>query len=176
VNLIIRLLEHRSTAITPQDGVSYNLGTLTIYKNCSDTQHYSAVQCTVATLSWSLRNSTVSSLFSNRGEIISKMSEGKGTKLPDAGTRMVFSTIRWTMLFNMLQRVVTFLLNQSMIAWTSPEIFGIAAISLELLLSTLLFLSREGVRLACLRETIVTLNQRQLIVNVSTFCIIILYS
>jgi hypothetical protein len=94
------------------------------------------------------------------------MIEGKAPKLHDTDATMVFSTIRWTMLFNMLQRVITFLLNQSMIAWTSPEIFGIAAISLELLLSTLLFLSREGVRLACLRETIVTLNQRQLIVNV----------
>lgn len=104
------------------------------------------------------------------------MAEDKGTKLPGSGATMVFSRIRWTMLFNMLQRVITFVLNQSMIAWTSPEIFGIAAISLELLLSTLLFLSREGVRLACLRETIVTSHQRQLIVNVRNIFSIILSS
>lgn len=78
----------------------------------------------------------------------------------------VLSRIQWNMLFNILQRVITFSLNQSMIAWTSPEILGIAAISLELLLSTLLFLSREGIRLACLREAIDSSNQRQLIVNV----------
>ena len=68
---------------------------------------------------------------------------------------------------NALQRVITFLLNQVMIRHTSPEVFGQAAISLELLLSTLLFLSREGIRLACLREKVTSVAARQRLVNLS---------
>lgn len=83
----------------------------------------------------------------------------------DAG--MLFSGAKWFMFVNIIQRVITFALNQSMISWTTPEVFGMAAISLELLLSTLLFLSREGIRMACIRETIVTADERQRVVNVS---------
>ena len=44
--------------------------------------------------------------------------------------------------------MVTFTANQAMLRLAGPEVFGVAAIQLELLLSTLLFLSREGLRLA----------------------------
>ena len=70
------------------------------------------------------------------------------------------------MLMNFIQRLTSFVLNQSMISYTTPEVLGLAAISLELLLSTLLFLSREGIRMACLRETIKTTSHRQYVVNV----------
>ena len=85
----------------------------------------------------------------------------------NASAKMLFSGAKWFMIVNIVQRVITFVLNQSMISWTSPEVFGIAAISLELLLSSLLFLSREGIRLACIREKIVTVDERKRIVNVS---------
>jgi oligosaccharide translocation protein RFT1 len=89
------------------------------------------------------------------------------TKDDDSGASMVLSGVRWIFIINVAQRLITFVLNQLMISFTSPEIFGLAAISFELLLSTLLFLSREGIRLACLREEIISPNQRQLVVNVS---------
>lgn len=53
---------------------------------------------------------------------------------------------------NMLQKLVTFVFNTLLVRKTNPHIFGVAAVQLELLLSTLLFLSREGVRLAVVKE------------------------
>lgn len=48
-------------------------------------------------------------------------------------------------------RIFTFALNQALVRLASPQTFGTAAIQFELLLSTILFLSREGVRNALLR-------------------------
>ena len=48
-------------------------------------------------------------------------------------------------------RVLTFVLNQALVRLASPAIFGTAAIQFELLLSSILFLCREGVRLSLLR-------------------------
>ena len=89
------------------------------------------------------------------------------TRVDDTGAGMLLSGAKWFMIVNVIQRVITFVLNQSMISWTTPEVLGMAAISLELLLSSLLFLSREGIRMACIRETIITANERQRMVNVS---------
>ncbi|CAE6457558.1 unnamed protein product [Rhizoctonia solani] len=50
-----------------------------------------------------------------------------------------------------LSRLATFTLNQLLLRLASPKVFGTAAIQLDLLLSTVLFLSREGVRNAILR-------------------------
>ncbi|KAJ6488475.1 Rft protein-domain-containing protein [Mycena vitilis] len=50
-----------------------------------------------------------------------------------------------------LSRGVTFLLNQGLFRLASPRAFGTAAIQFELISSTILFLSREGVRNALLR-------------------------
>jgi oligosaccharide translocation protein RFT1 len=50
-----------------------------------------------------------------------------------------------------LSRVATFSLNQVLLRLASPKVFGTAAIQLDLLLSTVLFISREGVRNALLR-------------------------
>ncbi|KAJ6582822.1 Rft protein-domain-containing protein [Mycena sp. CBHHK59/15] len=50
-----------------------------------------------------------------------------------------------------LSRGVTFVLNQALFRLASPGAFGTAAIQFELVLSTILFLSREGVRNALLR-------------------------
>lgn len=50
-----------------------------------------------------------------------------------------------------LSRLATFTLNQILLRLASPKVFGTAAIQLDLLLSTVLFISREGVRNALLR-------------------------
>jgi oligosaccharide translocation protein RFT1 len=49
-------------------------------------------------------------------------------------------------------RAFTFLLNQALVRLATPQTFGTATIQFELLLSTILFLSREGVRTALLRQ------------------------
>ncbi|KAG8908982.1 Oligosaccharide translocation protein rft1, partial [Tulasnella sp. 403] len=54
-------------------------------------------------------------------------------------------------LLQLLSRLVTFALNQSLVRLASPAVFGTASIQFELLLSTILFLSREGVRNALMR-------------------------
>lgn len=43
---------------------------------------------------------------------------------------------------NAFQKICTFALNQVMLRYSGPAVFGLASIELELLLSTLLFLSR----------------------------------
>ncbi|KAG2061339.1 Rft-1-domain-containing protein [Suillus hirtellus] len=48
-------------------------------------------------------------------------------------------------------RLLTFVLNQALFRLASPQAYGTAAIQFELILSTILFLSREGVRNALLR-------------------------
>ncbi|KAI0249062.1 Rft-1-domain-containing protein [Lactifluus subvellereus] len=49
-------------------------------------------------------------------------------------------------------RVFTFVLNQALVRLATPQTFGTATVQFELLLSTTLFLSREGVRTALLRQ------------------------
>lgn len=55
------------------------------------------------------------------------------------------------MALQLLSRGFTFILNQALFRLASPAAFGAAAIQFELVLSTILFLSREGVRNALLR-------------------------
>ena len=56
-------------------------------------------------------------------------------------------------LLQVFSRVVTFVLNQALVRLVSPQVFGTTSIQFELLLSTILFLSREGVRNALLRAS-----------------------
>ncbi|KZO97593.1 Rft-1-domain-containing protein [Calocera viscosa TUFC12733] len=51
----------------------------------------------------------------------------------------------------LLSRLVTFVLNQALVRLAPPEVFGTASVQFDLLLATILFLSREGVRNALLR-------------------------
>jgi oligosaccharide translocation protein RFT1 len=87
----------------------------------------------------------------------------------------LFSGARWTLIVGILQKITTFSLNQILVLNTSPEVFGLAAIQLELLLSSLLFLSREGIRIASLRELIDTPQQLQKLVNISWIPFIIIF-
>ncbi|KZT64272.1 Rft-1-domain-containing protein [Daedalea quercina L-15889] len=56
-------------------------------------------------------------------------------------------------LLQFFSRAFTFVLNQALVRYVSPQVFGTAAIHFELLLSTILFLSREGIRNALLRSS-----------------------
>ena len=51
----------------------------------------------------------------------------------------------------LVSRLVTFVLNQGLVRLASPHAYGTATIQFELLMSTILFLSREGVRNSLLR-------------------------
>lgn len=51
----------------------------------------------------------------------------------------------------LLSRLITFSLNQSLIRIASPKVFGTAAVQFDLVRDTVLFLSREGVRAVVVR-------------------------
>ncbi|GES77871.1 Rft-1-domain-containing protein [Rhizophagus clarus] len=54
-------------------------------------------------------------------------------------------------MLQLISRLTTFVLHQVVLRYTDPATFGIASVQLELLLATILFLSREGFRCALLR-------------------------
>lgn len=62
-----------------------------------------------------------------------------------------FATGRSLILLQLLSRLLTFALNQSLVRLAPPEVFGTAAIQFDLICATILFLSREGIRNALLR-------------------------
>ena len=84
-----------------------------------------------------------------------------------AGASAAARGAKWILLFNIFQKLLTFSMNQLTVRYSTPEVFGIAAVQLELLLSTLLFLSREGIRLALLRKVINDKIDLQQFVNIS---------
>ena len=53
----------------------------------------------------------------------------------------------------LFSRLFTFALNQALVRLVSPSAYGTAAIQFELMLSTILFLSREGIRNSLLRAS-----------------------
>ncbi|KAJ3877805.1 Rft protein-domain-containing protein [Lentinula edodes] len=61
------------------------------------------------------------------------------------------STLTSLMGLQLFTRLFTFILNQALSRLASPIAYGIAAIQFDLMLSTILFLSREGVRGTLLR-------------------------
>ncbi|KAF9508788.1 hypothetical protein BS47DRAFT_1415151 [Hydnum rufescens UP504] len=63
-----------------------------------------------------------------------------------------FASVSSLVGLQVFSRAFTFILNQALVRIASPEVFGTATIQFELLLSTILFLSREGVRNALLRS------------------------
>lgn len=68
-----------------------------------------------------------------------------------APSKKFVSGLSALVLLQAASRVLTFGLNQALVRLASPAVFGTAAIQFELLLSSILFLCREGVRLALLR-------------------------
>ncbi|GAA5811122.1 hypothetical protein MFLAVUS_004551 [Mucor flavus] len=66
----------------------------------------------------------------------------------------------YLILLQFLSRMLTFSLNQIVLQYVSKDNFGIASVNLELLSSTILFISREGFRSALVRPS---KNQQQII-------------
>ena len=54
----------------------------------------------------------------------------------------------------LFSRLITFALNQALVRLASPDVYGTVSIQLELVLNTILFLSREGFRNALLRAKV----------------------
>ncbi|KAH8117736.1 Rft-1-domain-containing protein [Phellopilus nigrolimitatus] len=61
----------------------------------------------------------------------------------------------------LFSRLVTFALNQALVRLASPAVYGTVSIQLELLLNTILFLSREGFRNALLRADVNNEEQKE---------------
>lgn len=72
-------------------------------------------------------------------------------KTQDALKKSSIASVTALIGLQLFSRLFTFVLNQALIRMTSPEIFGAAVIQFDLILSTILFLSREGVRTTILR-------------------------
>ncbi|KAF8885659.1 Rft protein-domain-containing protein [Infundibulicybe gibba] len=77
-------------------------------------------------------------------------------KSSDSLVSRSFSSASSLVFLQLLSRLFTFSLNQALVRLVPPRAYGTAAIQLELLLSTILFLSREGVRNALLRTQATT--------------------
>ncbi|TFK37659.1 Rft protein-domain-containing protein [Crucibulum laeve] len=73
------------------------------------------------------------------------------TSSNDVLIKSSFSSASSLMALQLFSRVFTFILNQALFRLASPRAFGAAAIQFELMLSTILFMSREGIRNALLR-------------------------
>lgn len=89
-----------------------------------------------------------------------------------------FASVSSLVGLQLFSRAFTFILNQALVRIASPEVFGTATIQFELLLSTILFLSREGVRNTLLRSKKAGLSggnppSRQLFTNVSLIPILL---
>jgi len=76
------------------------------------------------------------------------------------------------LLGTILQRLLTFAMNTALIRYTHADVLGFAGHDMELLLSSILFLAREGVRLTALRNDFkVASIETQSLVNLS-WCVL----
>lgn len=69
-----------------------------------------------------------------------------------ASPNLLAASISSLVFLQVSSRALTFVLNQALVRLATPQTFGTATVQFELLLSTTLFLSREGVRTALLRQ------------------------
>ncbi|KAJ3212668.1 Oligosaccharide translocation protein rft1 [Entophlyctis luteolus] len=63
-----------------------------------------------------------------------------------------FASTGQLVLLNVWSRVLTFVLNQLALRYITRAVLGVVGVEMELVLSTVLFLSRESIRMALLRE------------------------
>jgi len=68
------------------------------------------------------------------------------------GIATALKTGRALFLLQVVSRLLTFVLNSSLLRLSSPEVLGTASIQFDLISATILFLSREGIRNALLRR------------------------
>eukprot|EP00026_Physarum_polycephalum_P007277 Phypoly_transcript_07335.p1 GENE.Phypoly_transcript_07335~~Phypoly_transcript_07335.p1 ORF type:complete len:527 (+),score=56.41 Phypoly_transcript_07335:39-1619(+) len=65
-----------------------------------------------------------------------------------------FTGMRYLIFLQVASRIITYLLNNQMIVAIDLELFGIFSIQYQLIMSTILQLTREGFRVACQRSNI----------------------
>ena len=88
--------------------------------------------------------------------------------------KAVISSAYSLMALQLVSRLFTFALNQCLLRMASPQVFGTATIQFELIFSTVLFLSREGVRHTVLRtpEKDISRTRRAAFSNLTTLPLI----
>ncbi|KAI8347338.1 Rft protein-domain-containing protein [Blakeslea trispora] len=87
---------------------------------------------------------------------MAQKSPKEGLSTEEKDDSLLAATARGASYLIMLQfvsRMLTFSLNQIVLRYTSKATFGIASVNLELLSSTILFISREGFRSALVRQS-----------------------
>ncbi|KAF9114916.1 Oligosaccharide translocation protein rft1 [Mortierella sp. AM989] len=97
---------------------------------------------------------TSSSSSKNVESVSNESSSNVDLKSTDQASSILSSSVQggsYLILLQFVSRMLTFSLNQVLLRFTSAETLGIASVQLELLLNTILFLSREGVRCAAIR-------------------------
>ena len=97
--------------------------------------------------------STSTSESEAHGHDYPKTSNGDGPEIGAGSIGTALSTGKSLVLLQLLSRLLTFVLNQSLVRLAPPEVFGTAAIQFDLIYTTILFLSREGIRNALLRSS-----------------------
>ncbi len=65
------------------------------------------------------------------------------------------------MLFQLATRLLTFIMNTIVIRYTSPTVLGLSSVKLELFMNTVLYLARDGVRMALVRYPPMDKKKRQ---------------
>ncbi|KAF9349012.1 Oligosaccharide translocation protein rft1 [Mortierella sp. AD094] len=97
---------------------------------------------------------TTSSPSKYSDSVSSETNNNVDVKSTDQTSSILSSSVQgasYLVLLQFVSRMLTFSLNQVLLRFTSAETLGIASVQLELLLNTILFLSREGVRCAAIR-------------------------
>ncbi|KAF9435683.1 Oligosaccharide translocation protein rft1 [Entomortierella beljakovae] len=100
-----------------------------------------------------LRQRSVPSSSKHSDSIPNENNNGK-LKSTGQASSILSSSVQgasYLVLLQFVSRMLTFSLNQVLLRYTKAETLGIASVQLELLLNTILFLSREGVRCAAIR-------------------------
>ncbi|KAF9362893.1 Oligosaccharide translocation protein rft1 [Mortierella sp. NVP85] len=101
-----------------------------------------------------LRQRAVATSPSSQGERSTDTTTTTTTATTDEASSILSSSVQgasYLVLLQFVSRMLTFTLNQVLLRFTTAATLGIASVQLELLLNTILFLSREGVRCAAIR-------------------------
>ncbi|KAF9169888.1 Oligosaccharide translocation protein rft1 [Mortierella sp. AD010] len=97
---------------------------------------------------------TTASSSKHSDSVSNETNNNVDVKSTDQTSSILSSSVQgasYLVLLQFVSRMLTFSLNQVLLRFTSAETLGIASVQLELLLNTILFLSREGVRCAAIR-------------------------
>ncbi|EMR10079.1 hypothetical protein PNEG_01830 [Pneumocystis murina B123] len=90
--------------------------------------------------------------------------ENKSQFAPDFLVNPI-TNISYLISLQLFSRLITFILNQLILRIVTPEVFGLEMVQMELVISAILFLSREGFRVALQRHDILKQNKGKEIVN-----------